>query len=117
LGILADAFTAANADVDRRGKKTPEDRSALARFARDARAVGAELGILQRPPAGALLDLRAKAVARRGIDPALVEARISERTAARKAKDFARSDAIRDELAARGVVLQDGPSGTTWKVE
>jgi cysteinyl-tRNA synthetase len=46
-----------------------------------------------------------------------VERRIVERTEARRAKDFARSDAIRDELAAQGVTLMDGPQGTTWKVE
>jgi cysteinyl-tRNA synthetase len=117
LGILAEAFTVANATADRKGKKTPEDRAALAGFARDARAIGAELGILQRAPAAALLSLRGRAVLRKGIDPALVEARIAERTAARAAKDFARSDAVRDELAAMGVALMDGPSGTTWKVE
>ena len=102
LGILADAFTAANADADRKGKRTPADRAALARFARDARSVGGELGILQRPPARRSLDLRAKAVVRRGIDPAMVEARIAERAEARRAKDFARSDAVRDELAGPG---------------
>jgi len=117
LGILADAFTAANGDADRRGKKSPADRAALARFARDARSVGSELGILQRPPAEALLALRGKAVLRRGIDPAMVEGRIAERAEARRAKDFARSDAVRDELAALGVTIQDGPAGTTWKVE
>jgi cysteinyl-tRNA synthetase len=117
LGILAEAFTAANVTADRKGKRPPGDREELARFARDARVVGAELGILQRAPAAALLDLRAKAVSRRGIDPALVEARIAERAEARRAKDFARSDAVRDELLALGVVLQDGAAGTTWKVE
>ncbi len=117
LGILADAFTAANATADRKGKTPPPDREEMARFGRDARAVGAELGILQREPAAALLALREKAVARRGIDPAAVEARIAERTAARRAKDFTRSDTLRDELLAMGVVLQDGPAGTTWKVE
>jgi cysteinyl-tRNA synthetase len=117
LGILAEAFTSANADADRKGKRTPAERAALARFARDARSVGGELGILQRAPVQALLALRGKAVVRRGIDPALVESRIAERAQARRAKDFARSDAVRDELLALGVTIQDGPSGTTWKVE
>ncbi len=117
LGILADAFTAANADADRKGKKGPAEQAALARFARDARAVGAELGILQRSPVAALLDLRAKAVTRRGIDPAAVEAKIAEWAEARRAKDWARSDAVRAELQAMGVAIMDGPSGTTWKVE
>jgi cysteinyl-tRNA synthetase len=117
LGILAEAFTAANAEADRKGKRSPAERAALAGFARDARSVGSELGILQRAPAQALQDLRAKAVVRRGIDPAMVEARIAERARARLARDFARSDAVRDELLALGVTIQDGPSGTTWKVE
>ncbi len=51
LAVLAEAFTAANALADRKGKKTPEDRAALAAFARDAREIGATLGLLQRAPA------------------------------------------------------------------
>ncbi len=117
LGHVAEAFTAANALADRKGKRSPADRAALAGFARDARAVGATLGILRRAPAEALAAIRTRAATRRGIDPALVERRISERTEARKAKDFARSDAIRADLAALGVALMDGPQGTTWKVE
>jgi cysteinyl-tRNA synthetase len=117
LGILAEAFTGANALADRKGKKTPEDRAELAAFARDARTVARVLGILQREPAVALLAIRGKAAGRRGIDPAAVEQRIAERAAARAARDYARGDAIRDELLARGVALMDGPAGTTWTVD
>ncbi|BDG06182.1 cysteine--tRNA ligase [Anaeromyxobacter oryzae] len=117
LGQLAEAFTAANAIADRKGKKTPEDRAELAAFGRDVREIGRTLGILQRHPEEALLAIRGRAAARRGIDPAMVEARIRERAAARAAKDFARSDGIRDELLALGVALMDGPQGTSWKVE
>jgi cysteinyl-tRNA synthetase len=42
---------------------------------------------------------------------------IEARNAARAAKDFAMSDRIRDDLLARGIVLKDGPSGTTWEVK
>ena len=117
LGVLAEAFTAANALADRKGKRTPEDRAELAAFARDARTVARVLGILQREPASALAAIRAKAAARRGIEPAAVEQRIAERAAARAARDYARGDAIRDELLARGVALMDGPGGTTWTVD
>jgi cysteinyl-tRNA synthetase len=44
-----------------------------------------------------------------------IESLLEERTAARKAKDFKRADEIRQELAQRGVILEDGPGGTKWK--
>lgn len=43
-----------------------------------------------------------------------VEALIAERTAAKKAKDFARADAIRDELSSKGVVIEDTRAGVRW---
>ncbi|MGA3003732.1 MAG: cysteine--tRNA ligase [Acetobacteraceae bacterium] len=48
-------------------------------------------------------------------DAAAIAAAIQERLAARKARNFARADAIRAELAERGIVLEDGPGGTTWR--
>jgi len=51
------------------------------------------------------------------VDAAEVERLIAERIAARKAKDFSRADAIRDELKAKGIALEDSPGGTIWKVE
>jgi cysteinyl-tRNA synthetase len=44
-----------------------------------------------------------------------IEALITERTAAKKAKDFARADGIRQSLKDRGIALEDGPNGTTWR--
>ena len=51
------------------------------------------------------------------IDASEIEDAISRRNAARKAKDFAESDRIRDELARKGIALHDGPAGTTWDVK
>lgn len=51
-----------------------------------------------------------------GINVAEVERALVERTEARRAKDFARADRVRDELAARGVEMFDSPEGTTWRL-
>lgn len=51
------------------------------------------------------------------VDAARVEALLVARAEARKAKNFAESDRIRDELAAMNVIIKDGPQGTTWEIK
>jgi cysteinyl-tRNA synthetase len=50
-----------------------------------------------------------------GDDAAAIEAAIAARLAARKAKNWAEADRIRDELKAQGIILEDGAGGTGWK--
>ena len=62
-------------------------------------------------------NVQEKIAARPAVDVVEIADAIAARNAARKAKDFKESDRIRDELLAKGIVLKDGPSGTTWEVK
>ena len=55
--------------------------------------------------------------AKKQVDTVAIALAIEARNAARKARNFQESDRIRDELLAKGIVLKDGPGGTTWEVK
>jgi len=69
---------------------------------------GAMLGLLQQDPQNWLK-------AGHEHDAAYIESLIAERNAARKARNFAEADRIRNALAIRGILLEDGAGGTTWR--
>jgi cysteinyl-tRNA synthetase len=79
---------------------------------RSLKASAALLGLLQSSADGWFKFFSGGRVAAN-----LIEARIAERSAAKKSRDFATADRIRDELKAEGIVLEDGPGGTTWRKE
>jgi cysteinyl-tRNA synthetase len=97
MGALFTFIRAANAELGRGGRDTGALEAARSAFAMIN-------GVLDIIPDGAPVD-----------DPAEIEALLAERREARAARDFARSDAIRESLEERGIEIKDGPSGTSWK--
>jgi cysteinyl-tRNA synthetase len=74
------------------------------------KALGGILGLLQNEPVKFLQSGTVNAV-----DTTQIMLRIAERNDAKKAKNFALADAIRNDLLAQGIALKDSPSGTTWE--
>ena len=103
---------------------TPQALAALAQFAADARrqsgAVAAEAAgkLLSGGRALGLLQQAPQAWFSRGVaadDDARIQSLVDQRIAARKARDFAEADRIRDLLAAEAIVLEDTPEGVRWR--
>ncbi|MDQ6718531.1 MAG: cysteine--tRNA ligase [Gemmatimonadota bacterium] len=99
LGVFHTFIRKANAELDRDGT----DKAALRR----AQEVFERLN--------GVFDLIPESEAPDAALAATVEAKLAERKAARAAGDFPRADAIRAELTAIGIAIEDGPSGTRWK--
>lgn len=78
-----------------------------AALAGQLRFLGNVLGCLQSDPKQYLQGGKSE-------DEAWIQALIEKRAIAKDNKDFATADAVRDELLAKGIVLRDGPEGTTW---
>jgi len=117
MAALHAAAALANRLLDEgKGIDKQQRRRSLARIGRDLRTVGTAIGILEGDPASYLAGRRDRLVKRRGIEVPRVQQLLADRTAARAAKDFTRADAIRGELGTLGVVVEDTPQGTDWRV-
>ncbi len=75
------------------------------------------LGLLTEEPLAFLDAVRTVRARELGITSDEIQAMIDARTQARKNKDFALADKIRNDLTSKGILLEDGPKGTTWRVK
>ena len=73
------------------------------------------MGLLSEDPIAHTAAIQEKRIQELDLDSSVIEEMIRRRNEARQKKDWARGDAIRDELLAKGVELKDGPKGTTWR--
>ncbi|MGD0678600.1 MAG: cysteine--tRNA ligase [Polyangiaceae bacterium] len=128
LSVVGDVAKVGN-DIVQQVAKARRDPNALAR-ARSLAAAALEtlgktvgpLGLLQASCVDFIGRTRKRRLKVRGLSEAAIEARVSERNAARAAKDFARADRIRSELSELGVELKDSPGAsaagatTSWRI-
>jgi cysteinyl-tRNA synthetase len=102
LAVMFDLVRALNSAIDD-GRLSEADAAGVRdAFAHFDRVIG-------------VIAVRREEDARPPVDPAEIERLIEDRHAARRRRDFAAADSIRDDLAARGIVLEDSAGGTRWK--
>jgi cysteinyl-tRNA synthetase len=102
LGALFELVRAVNSAIDAGEIGTGDAASIEAAFAEFDRVLG-------------IISLRRDEEEQPPVPPAEIKQMIGQRDEARRRRDFAAADRIRDDLASRGVLLEDGPGGTRWK--
>lgn len=117
IGHMFDAVRALNRILAEENLLQGSLSAILSKAHDDLLRLGDVLGILGSNPAAWLDHSAREGLADSGLSGEEIEALIAERREARARRDFARADQIRDELAAKGVMLLDNPEGTTWKMK
>ena len=117
LGLVFEAVKKGNKLLDRtHNNPEPDGCETLAQVYADIQSISGIMGIFLVPPGDYFKTKKDKGVADMAIDPAMVDDLIEQRMTARKDKNFARADEIRDQLQEMNILLEDGPQGTTWTV-
>jgi cysteinyl-tRNA synthetase len=115
LGLIFDKVKEINRILDAEKSRLSEET--IGRLKKDQRSLmraSKVLGILEKTPKEFFETLSQDV---KEIDKENIEKMIMERSEARAGKDWARADAIRDQLKEMGVVLEDAPEGTVWRFE
>ena len=118
LGHVFDLSRALNRYQDGlRAKVKPEEKELLAQGVYRLRECAAVLGLLQQSPEAFFREHRRLSLAALGVSEEDVEKLIADRVQARKEKDWARADEIRDQLSAMSISVEDKADGTRWRVK
>ena len=116
LALMNEELRAINTELDKIARGSGDQNKLLVCVAA-FRLVGGLLGLLSSSPEKfkrEIFDLKKSSL---GLDVAKIEKLIKDRDLARKGQDWSRADQCRDELTQMGVVLEDTPQGTEWKIQ
>ncbi len=116
LSMLPALFKTAQEMVLAKGTPPAEKARALRKFRLGLNEISAVLGILDEDPSEYAAGFKAKYVRNNKLDLTLIETRIKERAEARKSGNYARADALRNELSKLNILLHDKPEGTDWSI-
>ena len=112
IGILFEVVRHINRSMDNHPEGLPKEEARRIKTAcADIRKMGHSLGILNQTPREYFAGKKAM------LDSEKIEQLIQERAAARKTKDWAKADQVRDQLLAMNIQLLDTPVGTTWEIK
>lgn len=115
IGIVFDAVRNINRLLDE--GLNPSSESELRSAKADLLKIGGILGILQEAPKQYFEKKKSRGLEKSAVEPETIEKLIAERLAARKSRNWARADEIRDFLAGHNIVLEDRTEGTVWKIK
>ncbi len=118
MAAIFDTVKKGNRILDKVGDEINTDvvMENISTMCSDLKKMGRILGIISQKPGAYFKAKKEAGLAKGDIDPAMIDQLVLERTEARKSKDFARADDIRARLDEMNIILEDGPGGTTWKV-
>ncbi len=117
IGHVFDLVRCINRVLAEGGGHSAVSRSILIGAKTNICTLGGVLGLFGTLPAEFFARIQQRRMTGVELSAAEIDKLVAERSAARTAKDFKRSDEIRDYLLAQNIVLLDGPQGTTWKAK
>ncbi len=118
LGYAFNLIRLANRVLEeKKWRQSYEAKDVFSKILNELGQLGSVLGVFGQDSQEFLKNLKVKKIQRKAIDVDYVQKQIQERARARKEKDFALADKIREDLLSRGIELQDTPEGTQWDVE
>ena len=116
IADLGDVLKEVNKAIDSNTLSAEEKAVSLGVFKEKFARIAGILCLFNEAPETYLAMVREKILAERGVSAASIEEKIARRSAAKAEKDWAGADAIKGELLAQGITLQDNPDGVSWDI-